>query len=208
MTKIKCLNCHGVVSTQTYTTPKGNKYEFHQGSFTPVDDPEDALNFLKAVNGEAFVAEEGPLKKIGKKLEADIKKLLKKDKEVNEDEAPEETGELEPNAEDLAAAEGDTAPIDGEEENSEGDENVPDPEVPAEDTEEEHPVNEDGTEGRNVYTFEGLKELNARSQTYMIKQIQGEDAKVPRLEKDKIELLLKLQEEGAKLFEILKGFQE
>ena len=123
MTKIKCLNTYGPVSSQQYTTPKGNVYEFTQGIFTDVPDPEDALHFLKAGNGEIFVAKEGVLKDLVKKLEAAIKKLHKKDK-VDEEHPPAETGAIEPTAADLAAADGETAPIDDNEGPANGEDEV------------------------------------------------------------------------------------
>lgn len=55
-------------------------------------------------------------------------------------------------------------------------------------------------------THQELKELNAKQQTFIIKQIQGEDAKIPRVESEKIELILMLQKEGADIKGILEKY--
>lgn len=63
---------------------------------------------------------------------------------------------------------------------------------------------------KNILTAEGLKGLNLKQQTYLILQIQKPDKglkSVPGRESQRIELLVKLQNEGAELLEILKGYQ-
>ena len=203
MTKIKCNTLTEAMNAQKYKTPKGNEYTFHKGIFTDIKDPEDALFFLN-VGKEPLFEADSAVAKIKKMLQAAIKKL-KKEKDV-EEEAPEETGALEPTPEDLATADGEEIPIedqDPDEPELAPGETVDDPAV----ADGEAPVNEDGTEGKNVFTREGLKGLNAKEQTYLIKQAQGPDATIPRYEKQKIELLLKLQDDGADLLEIQKGYQ-
>ena len=170
-TKIKCITFSGG-DCRTYTTPKGNAYEFYKGVSTIVKDPSDALHFLRA--GNSFEAE-GLKKKIMDLLEKAVKTIVKK-KEVDEENPPKETGVLEPNAEELEDK--DTAPID-------------------QDTEK---VDE-------IFTKEGIKDLNKKQQDYLIKQIKGKDAKIPRYEKDRIKLLLKLQKEGNDIQGLLNKYE-
>lgn len=186
--KIKCKTLNAGCDARSYKGPSGKPYDFSLGHYTEVADPEDALSFLNAGEGKYFEAEK-PFEEATKALKAAVKKLLKQ-KEVDEENPPEETGALEPNEEDLEAVDGD-APVDAEE--------------PGEDKEPEEDPEEVVTE--ESFTHDGLKGLNAKQQTYLIKQVQGDDASIPRYEKQRIELLLKLQEEGAKLVEILKGYQ-
>lgn len=196
MTKIKCDTLTASVDSQTYKTLKGNTYTFHRNIFTEIKEPEDALFFLKVGGKNPLFSSDSAINKVKKVLKSVIAKL-KKNKDVNEEEAPEETGELEPTEEELAA-------VDGEEVSKDEPVTTEQPEAPEE---EDQPINPHGTQGKNIYTFESLKELNSREQTYMIKKVQGEEATIPRYEKQKIELLLQLQKEGADLIEIQKGYQ-
>jgi hypothetical protein len=168
-TKIKCLTFIGS-DRRTYKGPSGTEYEFYKGRYTVVDDPEDAMIFLKAGNGKSFEAL-GKTKEVMSALEKLIKKLKKEDK-VDEENPPEETGALEPTKEEMS--EDDTAPIDGEEEAPGKEEN----------------------KGIQVFTAKGLTDLKKDEQVYMIKHINGEKADIPRKEADRVKLLLKLQEDG------------
>ncbi len=224
MTKIKCNTLTPSLDAQKYKTPKGNEYEFHRGIFIDVKDPEDALFFLKAGGENPFFSTKSKIVEVKKGLKAAIKKLKKK-KDVDEDEAPEETGALEPTVEDLEVADGEEIPIEDQdpnlpelapEEAVDNVDNVDAPEEPA--GEAPTPIDEispelkekldksvDVTPDKEVFTYNGLKELNAKEQTYMIKQCT-KDA-VPRRESERINLLLKLQKEGSDLLEIQKGYQ-
>ena len=111
MTKILCKTLSGALSSQTYTTPKGNVYEFHRGVHTEVKDAEDALHFLKAGNGELFETT-NPIKEAIKKLSAKIKEKI--DPEPSEYDAPDETGALEPSEDEILNPEGDGEEVKGD----------------------------------------------------------------------------------------------
>lgn len=256
MTKIKCLTFGGS-DCRNYTTPKGNSYEFYKGQFTKVKDSEDALHFLNAADGKSFTAD-GVLKKIKDALIKAIKSP-KKEEDVDETNPPAETGNLDPNADDLnidgdGAIDGD-APIDGNEETATPESEISDKlkdkldksvdvdEAKKEMTEEEYKAEaekeekakaeaeaaQENTERpeapevtekdlakekeivpeepKNDYTPQGLKDLNKKQQVFLIKKVSGEEAGIPDYESERIKLLIKLQEEGANLLELIKEYK-
>ena len=73
--------------------------------------------------------------------------------------------------------------------------------------ESEAPVNSDGTPDINVYTEQGLKDLNKKQQDFLIKKVQGEEATIPQYESERVDLLIKLQTEGADLLKLIKDYQ-
>ena len=186
-TKIRLINLSNGCDCRTYSGPSGQSYEFYMGRFTEVKDSADALHFLKAANGTAFEVEKGPVKKA---IDA-LKKLLK-EKVVDEEKAPEESGILDADPD---------APIDAidpsEPTANETVAEIPE-EVDPEETKDEKVLFED-------FTYDGLKALNGKQQTFLIKAVNAEE-KIPRLESGKIELLLKFQKEGSNLVELLKGY--
>lgn len=220
MTKIK-LKVFTGSDCREYTTRKGNLYSFHKGYAVDIKDSEDALEFLQAGNGNVFETE-GP---IDVAITA-LKKLIEK-KDVDEEKPPEETGKLEPTDEekdkvgDMSNVEENKGPQKPDTENKETpeekearikEENKASEEgksdvSPDATKKEEPPVEPPKEEPKNVFTHDGLKALNAKQQTYLIKQVQGENARIPRYESEKIELLLKLQQDGADLLNILKGYK-
>lgn len=206
---------------RTYSAPSGLSYEFYMGRFTEVKDSADALHFLNAANGTAFEVEKGPVKKA---IDA-LKKLIK-EKVVDEEKAPDESGILDTDPDAPIDAIDPSEPTADETvaEIPEGDQN----DNPKKDDEEKAkcPIcggmnvhYQDGcldckeAESKKVvddekkevlFTHEGLKALNGKQQSFLIKSTTT--TAIPRLESGKIELLLKLQTEGANLVELLKGY--
>ncbi len=106
MVKIICLTL-GVLGSNKYIGVSGKEYVFHRTGATEVNDREDAENFLKSNNGEAFkkvnkvgtyvenikdalaeVAKELPGKKKGKKEEEPEVKAEEKAEEKKEEKIP------------------------------------------------------------------------------------------------------------------------
>jgi len=187
MTKIRLIN-FGASDCRTYPGPSGAKYDFYKGHFTVVKKPEDALFFLNSCGGKAFEVD-GTLKTIMSELKKLVKTVIEPEV-VDEENPPEETGNLEPTAKDLADADGEVAPVDGDETTSTPDE--------VKDAEEEN--------GEEIFTEEGIKALNKAQQTWLITKIQGDQTKIPRYEKDRIALLFKLQGEKNNLVGLLKDY--
>lgn len=75
MAKFICTNLNHLLMSNTYTTPKGNRYEFQLGNVTDVPDPEDA-EFFRKVDG---FKEVGVVEKIKAVLPKPEKKLTKED---------------------------------------------------------------------------------------------------------------------------------
>ncbi len=65
---------------------------------------------------------------------------------------------------------------------------------------DQDPVNPDLSKG-------DIKKLNKKQQVYLIEKIKGLKAKIPRYEKDRIKLLLKLQKEGNDIQSLLDKYE-
>lgn len=168
MTRIKCLNFNSS-DRREYQTTKGTTYEFYKDIYTNIEDPEDALFFLRSANGNAFIAET-MTDKILKSLQHAAEALHLTPK-IDESNPPKETGILEPDTNDLKAVD-DQMMV------------VPEP-----------------------YDYDKIKKLSKDQQTFIIKKIEGDKANIPKLEHDRINLILKHQEKGAEIATLLLSYE-
>lgn len=163
--KIKCLT---ISTTGRWPALSGKDYIFFAGKFTEINTPEDQVFFLKAGGGKSFVTDE---KVDIKKLEASIKQ-----KEEAKEESIRGRNRIVQEAEPVKKI---VTKIE--------------PEPKEEDINAEEPKTNESEE-KIKHTYKELEDKNKPEQVEMIKKLSP-DTGIPKLEHDRIELIIKLESE-------------
>ena len=224
MVKIICLTL-GSLGSNKQVGISGKEYMFHQSGPTVVDDREDAENFLKSNNGEAFkkvnkigtfvedvkealaeVAKELPGKKKVKEEETlatkeqkeELRKLCGDDNQAYDDDfyvkltesrAREEIENIKANI--LKSKEEpveDKVPDRTPEEVKDGQKEATEAEKRIEE--------EEKSEEKKVYDYASLKALNKKDQVILLRELGGDNIKIPTFENGRINKILELQKKG------------